>query len=325
MKLAALLAAALSLPAGTMASAQTPSPARNAPLPQAAAGVELSIRFFDKRIYFPESDIPIRITIANNSGMSFRFKLADDRVHSLRFEARTPANRLLDPSDSYRLAMSDSRPMFYRELSLEPGEEYSFVESLGRYVRIEGPGSFFIAASLKPELEGPAAELRSNALALSVRPSPGLPPASDAIGAETGEILKAQAFPPDEVVRRTLAARQRGLWNEFFLYIDLESLLSRNEEQKRAYDRQSDEGRRRMLERYRSDLQAKVVDQDIVVIPYYVEVLETRYTPSRGIVRVLEKFESQQLRLVKEYSYELERRDGVWYIVGYTVLNKGSE
>jgi len=42
-------------------------------------------------------------------------------------------------------------------------------------------------------------------------------------------------------------------------------------------------------------------------------------------VRVLEKFESQQLRLVKEYSYELERRDGVWYIVGYTVLNKGSE
>jgi len=325
MKLAALLAAALSSPSGWMASAQTPSPASQAPLSKAAVGVELSIRFFDKRIYFPESDIPIKITIANNSGQSFRFKLADDRVHSLRFEARTPANRLLDPSDSYRLAMSDSRPMFYRELSLEPGEEYSFVESLGRYVRVEGPGSYFVAASLRPELEAKAPELQSNALALSIRPSPGLPPASDAIGAETGEILKAQAFPPDEVVRRTLAARQRELWNEFFLYIDLESLLSRNEEQKRAYDRQSDEGRRRMLERYRSDLQAKVVDQDIVVVPYYVEVLETRYTPSRGIVRVLEKFESQQLRLVKEYSYELERRDGIWYIVGYTVLNKGSE
>jgi hypothetical protein len=324
-KLAALLAAALSLSAGGMVSAQAPSPAPRAPAPSAQAGVELSIRFYDKRIYFPESDIPIKITVANNSGSPFRFKLADDRVHSLRFEARTPANRLLDPSDSYRLAMSDSRPMFYRELSLEPGEEYSFIESLGRYVRIEGPGSFFITASLRPELEGPAPALASNALTLSVRPSPGLPPASETIMAETGEILKAQAFPPDEVVKRTLAARQKELWNEFFIYIDLESLLSRNEEQKRAYDRQSDEGRRRMLERYRTDLQAKVVDEDIVVLPYYVEVLETRYTPSRGIVRVLEKFESQQLRLVKEYSYELERRDGIWYIVGYTVLNKGTE
>lgn len=318
---AAILAGLLSL--SLLATAE--APAGPAPSPAASPGIELSIRFYDKRIYFPESDIPIKVTITNNAAAPFRFKLADDRVHSLSFDARTPTNRLLDPSDAYRLAMSESRPAFYRELSLEPGEEYSFVESLGRYVRIDGPGAFTLRASLRPELGASPALLSSNALTLSVRPSPGLPPAAETVRAAGGEVLKAQALPPDEVVRRTLDARQKGLWNEFFLYLDLEALISRNEEQKRAYDRESDAGRRRIIERYRADLQANIVDKDIVVLPYYVEVLETRYTPSRGIVRVLEKFESQQLRLVKEYDYELERRDGIWFIVGYTVMNKGTE
>jgi hypothetical protein len=324
---AALLAAALSLlaAAGLGAEPQAqPSPQAQAQ-PAAQAGVQLSIRFYDKRIYFPESDIPIKVTLTNDGSAPFRCKLADDRIHSLSFEARTPTNRLLDASDEYRLAMSETRPVFYREIAIEPGEEYSFVESLGRYVRLEGPGAFTLRASLRPELDAPAAALPSNALALSVRPSPGLPPAADSVRVETGEVLKAQALPPDEVVKRTLAARQKGMWNEFFLYLDLESLMSRNADQKRAYDRESDEGRRRMLARYRADLQANIVDNDIVVQPYFFEILETRYTPSRGFVRVLEKFQSQQLRMIKEYTYELERRDGVWYLVGYTVLNKGTE
>lgn len=145
------------------------------------------------------------------------------------------------------------------------------------------------------------------------------------INQETGEALKAEALPPDEVVRRTIVARQKGLWNQFFLYLDLEALLTRNPDQRTIYDRQSDAGQRRMIARFRDDLQSDVVDKDIVVQPYDFEIIETNYTPYRGTVRVLEKFQDHQLRLVKEYTYQLERRDGVWYIVGYTVLNKGVE
>lgn len=293
----------------------------------AAADVKLSIRFFDKRIYFPGSEIPIMVTISNEGDETYRFKLADDRVYSLSFEARTPANRLLDLSDGFKVAMSQSKPVFYRELAIKPGEEYSFREDLARFVRVDGPGSYSVVASFFPELSSSsaAAPIPSNVLGLSVRPSPGLPPASEAVRAVTGEALKAQALPPDEVVRRTIVARQKGQWNEFFLYLDLESLLSRDQDRKRQYDAESDEGRRRMIERYRADLQTNVVDNDIVVQPYYFEVLETRYTEAKGFVTVLEKFQSGQLRLVKEYSYELQRRDELWYLVNYTVFNKGTE
>jgi hypothetical protein len=223
--------------------------------------------------------------------------------------------------------MSQSKPVFYRELAIKPGEEYSFREDLERFVRVDGPGSFAVKASFYPELSSSSAAepIASNLLSLSVRPSPGLPPATEAIRAVTGEALKAQALPPDEVVRRTIIARQKGQWNEFFLYLDLESLLSRDQDRKRQYDAESDEGRRRMIERYRADLQTNVVDNDIVVQPFYFEILETRYTEAKGFVSVLEKFQNGQLRMVKEYTYELQRRDDVWYLVDYTVITKGTE
>jgi hypothetical protein len=308
-------------------ASQTLAPGLVGQAPATSPSVELSIRFFDKRIYFPGGEIPIMITISNQGSETYRFKLADDRVYSLSFDARTTSNRYLDLSDSYKLAMSQSKPAFYRELAIKPGEEYSFRESLERYVNVDQPGLFQVKATFYPELasSSAAAPISSNLLSLSVRPSPGLPPASETIKAVTGETLKAQALSPDEVVRRTIVARQKGLWNEFFLYLDLESLLARDQDRKREYDAESDEGRRAMLDRYRADLQTNVVDNDIVVQPFYFEVLETRYTEDKGFVSVLEKFQSGQLRTVKEYSYELRRRDEVWYIVDYTVFNKGTE
>ena len=117
-----------------------------------AADVRLSIRFFDKRIYFPGSEIPLMITISNESESTFRFKVADDRVYSLSFEARTPSNRLLDLSDGFKVAMSQSRPVFYRELAIKPGEEYSFREALERFVRVDKPGTYTVKAVFFPEL-----------------------------------------------------------------------------------------------------------------------------------------------------------------------------
>ena len=293
----------------------------------AQADVTLSIRFFDKRIYFPGSEVPIMVTISNETAETYRFKLADDRIYSLSFEARTPTNRQLDLSDAFKVAMSRSEPVFYRELAIKPGEEYSFKEDLSRFVRVDTPGSYAVKASFYPELSSSAAAapIESNLLSLSIRPSPGLPPASESVSVVTGEALKAQALPPDEVVRRTIVARQKSLWNEFFLYLDLPSLLTRDQDRKRQYDTESDEGQRRMIDRYRADLQTAVVDNDIVVQPFYFEIVETRYTDAKGFVKAIEKFKSGQLRLVKEYNYVLERQGDIWYIVDYTVFNKGTE
>ena len=40
------------------------------------------------------------------------------------------------PRDAYKKALATTRPVFYREMAIEPGEEYSFVENLVRYVHL---------------------------------------------------------------------------------------------------------------------------------------------------------------------------------------------
>ena len=295
---------------------------------QAAAQAELSIGFFDKRVYVPGAEVLLKVTVRNDSPAAWRFKLADDKRLSIAFEVKTMSNRSLEPSDSWKSRMSSSSPIFYRELTLEPGEEYSFVEDLRDYVRFAEPGVFVVSCALHPELTRiPKTEgvLRSNTLALSIRPGTPAPSAAETFRADTNEILKAERISPDEVVSRTIRARQKSLWNEFFLYLDVESLLKANPEKKRMYDRESDDGRRRMLAAYRTDLMASVVDADIVVIPSSFEIIETRFTAASGTVTVIEKFKNEGFSLIKEYTYELERRDDIWFIVSYTVMNKGTE
>jgi hypothetical protein len=317
-------------PAQASAQAAVPGALSGAP---AAPAVDVTIRFYDKRLYYPDSEIPVKVTISNRTAQTYRFKLAEDRVYSLSFEARSPSNRALDAADDYKRSLAATRPVFYREMAVEPGEEYSFVENLARYVKVGEAGSYTVRASFWPELvqaapgapRGPSYPILSNILILSVRPSLGLPPASDLVSPDTGDLLRPQAIPPDEVVARTIIARQRSKWTEFFLYLDMESLITRDETRKRAYDRESDEGRRRLLERYKADLQSAVVDIDIVTIPASFEILETRYAANHGLVRVIERFEYRTFTMVKEYDYELVRRDDIWYIEGYTVLNKGTE
>ncbi len=293
-----------------------------------SAEVEFSVRFFDKRIYFPGDPVPIKITIKNDSAQAYRFKLADDKMYSMRIEIRDATNRQLPVSESFIRKQSLNQPVFFRELSLQPGEEYSFIEDAAVFVQIAEPGSYTLSCRFYPELiraEARSEGLASNSLMLQVRPRSGISPIEEMVKEEARELLKAQKLPPDEVVQRTLEARQKGLWNEFFIYLDLEGLLSRDPARKTAYDRESDEGRRRMVERFRADLMRGTVDQDIITIPYDFSIIDTKYTPSAGQVRVLERFKYPGYLQRSEFTYYLRRSDDIWYIYDYSVTNKGTE
>ncbi len=293
-----------------------------------AAQVTVSIHFFDKRLYVPGSQVPIKVTIKNDTPSVYRFKLADERRRSLAFDVRTLSNKALDASDAWKRAMGSATPAYYRELALQAGEEYSFMEDLAEHIGVSEAGAYMVRCTFYPELmsrEPGQATMVSNILTLSVRPGVPSPGAAESFRAGTVEVLKAEQVSPDEVVIRTINARQKARWNEFFLYMDVESLLLRNADKRRSYDRESDEGRRRMVETFKADLMAGVVDSDIVTIPSSFEILETRYGGLRGTVQVLQKFEYADFRMLKLYIYELEKRDDIWYIISYTVQNKGTE
>ncbi|MDR0502329.1 MAG: hypothetical protein LBH16_03295 [Treponema sp.] len=290
--------------------------------------VEFNIRFIERKIYYAQTDpVMIQITITNNGPQTYRFKLADERAFSLDFDIRTLTNRPLAQSDTLIRKRNQNNQVFFREISIERGESFSFIEDLRDYISLKQPGSFRVRAYVYPELlRTTSYSLQSNYLALNLRPaiisdSDGIPADMDAA---TGAVLVRQPLPPDEVVTYMLKARQTSQWAKFFLYLDIEAMLSRDPYQKRKWMAENEDGRRRMAEDYRKTLQNSTVDE-ISIIPTWFNIERTEYHNTEGIVTVLAKFRNDSFTSVVIYKYYLERRDNIWIIVNYSTESRGTE
>jgi hypothetical protein len=296
----------------------------------AVPGVEFSIRFFDRRIYHAGTDpIFVQITVNNNSPNVFRFKLADERAFSIDFDIRSMTNRQLAKADSLIRKRTELQQIFFREIAIESGESFSFVEDLRDFVNLNQNGSFRVRAMIYPELNRAASAsfIASNYLSLNIRPPAiqgpdGIPVELDVA---TGAILVRQQIPPDEVVTYMLRARQESQWERFFLYLDLEAMLSRDALQKRKWLSENEDGRRKMLAEYRRNMQNSTVDGSISLIPSRFEIEQTVYNNNEGTVVVLARFRNYDFTEIRRYEYFLERKDNIWMIVNYSVQAMGTE
>jgi hypothetical protein len=208
------------------------------------------------------------------------------------------------------------------------------VENLRDYADFQESGSFIVQARMYPELYRVASTgasvrpLESNRLSLSLRPPSvigpdGIPLEMDV---ETNAVLVREKLPPDEVVKYLLSARQKSQWEKFFLYLDLEAILTRDGVRQRQWLTESEEGRRQMIARYRMDLQSSVVDGDIVMIPMDFQIERTNYNELEGTVVALQKFKiSSTVTERKRYTYYLRRKYDIWTVVDYSVINLGTE
>lgn len=304
-----------------------------------AGDITVTIRYFDKRIYYIQGTsggnvdpIYVQVTIANNSPSTYRFKLADERAFSVDFDIRTMTNRAVEAAERLIRKRTENRQVFFREVAVESGESLSFVEDIRDYASLNQSGSFVVQAKLYPELfrpgEGAAAEiLESNRLSLSLRPPvlPGPDGIPLEMDAATNALLVREKLPPDQVINYILTARQKSQWEKYFLYMDLESMISRDPVRRRQWLAESEEGRQRMLARYRTELQGSVIDGDIAAIPMEFEIERTTYNNEEGTVIVLEKFRIGNYTERRRYTYYLRRRDDVWTVVDYSVVNLGTE
>jgi hypothetical protein len=295
-----------------------------------AAQPVVDIRFFDKRVYFfDDSPIFVEVKITNNTAQPWRFSMAQDREFSVDFEMRQLSSRIVPPAESILRRRSSDMRVFFRDITLTPGETFAFTEDLKSYCQIETPGSYIVQAKFYPNLINTAAghPLLSNRLNLNVRKRPATGPQGipELLDVDTGAALVRVKLPPDEVVSYTLDARQHAQWEKFFLYLDTEQLMMRDGARNRQWRAESEEGRQRMLARYREDLKAARIDENISAVPTEFKIEQTTYNANQGTVVVTERFKVGGYTEIKRYTYYLTLAEGVWTINDYNVLNIGIE
>ena len=291
----------------------------------------VSIKYYNRTVYYPgsadEAPIFVHITIKNNGSETLRFKLADDRSFSMDFNAYTVKNNRLEQTQTIIEKRTTNQTVYFRELALEQGEEYSFVENVKNFIKVEEPSVYYLELFFYPELyKSKYLTLKSNRLTLEVRPSPSAASSNFvAVKNETVELLKPMDISPDKVVEQTIIARQKSLWDQYFLYMDVESLLQRNPSLKKKYITVSAEERSRMLQSFKGDLMQSRIENDIVAVPESFQIEKTTYSPTEGSVTVIEWFKYPNFSEKKRYTYKVKQNEGVWKIYDYTVVNLGTE
>lgn len=297
----------------------------------AQSKANVSIKFHDREIYYPadkeNNPIYIHITIANTGTETFRFKLANDRNFSVDFQTANVKNKRLAQTQSLVKKRTTNQTVYFKEIALESGEEYSFIENLKDYIEIESPSIYYISLKFYPELyENNNNFIESNRLSLQIRPSPNVAASSIIpITEETSLILQKEEISPDKVVEQTIIARQKSLWDQYFLYMDLEEMLKRDPVRNRRYSIVSAEDRILMLRNYREDLKSNRIDKDIVAVPSKFVIEKTEYSQTKGSVKVIEWFDNGTFLEKKRFTYYVKQQDGVWMIYDYTVDNLGTE
>lgn len=299
----------------------------------------VTIRFYDKTVYYPgngqENPVLIRVTISNNTSDTMRFKLADNRIFSMDFNVVNSKNIRLEHTEEFIRKRSTNQPVFFREISLEPGEEYSFIENIKDYIEIPQSGIYYMDGYFYPELnrqtvmssDNPYIKpVKSNRLTLEVRPSVGAASLSivptDPV---TFDNLRRKQISPDQVITDTIIARQKNSWDEFFLYMDLEEMILRDSSLEKKFISESEDGRIRMIENYKISMRNKSAALDIIMVPNKFQIEKTAYTPTEGSVSVIQWFDYSTYSEKKRYTYYLHQKDGIWLIYDYTVDNLGTE
>jgi hypothetical protein len=292
---------------------------------------DVSIRFFDRTMYYPgnsdDNPVSIRITISNKGSETLRFKLANDRAFSIDFIAYTVKNNQLPKTKNVIRKRTTNQTVYYREISLGAGEEYSFIENVKDYLEITDPSIYYLELKFYPELYSEKnLVLASNRLSLEIRPSPSAA-SSNVLAVESGSesLLQPEQISPDRVVEQTIIARQKSLWDQYFLYMDVEKMLKRDQARERKYNLMSADERAEMLRTFKADLMQNRIDRDIVAVPSKFQIDTTNYNQNDGTVTVLEWFKNDTFFEKKRYTYYMEQRDGIWHIYDYTVENLGTE
>ena len=295
------------------------------------SAAQVSIKLYDKTMYYPgnteTNPVNVHVSIVNKGQNTLRFKLADDRAFSVEFAAFNARNVKLEQTDTLIRKRTTSQSIYFRELALEPEEEYAFIVNLKDFLVINQPSIYYFELSFYPELyKSKHNALVSNRLSIEINPDPGIGSSvSIPMDYERGVILKPENISPDKIIEQTIIARQRSLWDQFFLYMDVESIYAKNQMNKRKYAAASEQERITMLENFKKVLSSDRIDSDIAAIPELFSIEKTTYTKNEGTVTVLEWFKYPTFKEKKRYTYFVRLRDGIWQIYDYIVDNLGTE
>jgi hypothetical protein len=291
-------------------------------------GVEVTIEYYERTIYYVDSDIIVQLQVTNRSIEPFLFNTSFDKYFTFDFEIKEYSGSVVPHSRAYEVARSQFEPVKIDEITLKKNEVYGVRINLSDWFELSKPGEYIVKGIFYPFLKTDSMKDPSiqseNELYLDLNP-PYTERVREEQRVEEIERLKAESLPPYEVIRVMLEALQRNDFEVYFLYIDFDQLIRQFANAKELYLEASDRDKRRIIEelfkpylRGENDLEKMPF---IEHIPRVFEIVRTEIVGNDATVEVLEDFQYGNLQRKKRYKYYLHQFDDKWLLQKYEIVN----
>jgi len=294
----------------------------------AEQGVELTIHFHERSIYYADSDIIVQFQVVNRSTEPFLFNTSFDKYFTFDFEIKDFAGRAVSHSRAYEVARTQFQPVKIDEITLKKNEVYGVRINLTEWFDLRDPGEYIVKGIfypfLKTDSEGDPSIQTANELYLQLNP-PYSKQVREEQRVEEIRRLKAESLPPYEVVRVMLEALQMNDFDVYFLYIDFDQFIRQFTNARELYLEAPDRDKKKIInEQFKPYLKGENELEDIPFIehiPRNFEIVRTEIVGSDAVVEVIEDFQYGNLQRRKRYRYFLHKFDDKWLLQKYEVVN----
>ncbi len=303
----------------------------NEPAWQSGKNIQVTITYYNRRIYYVDSPVWVEFQIVNRSFEPFLFHNADFKLFTFDFQVRTRVNREVEHSRRYVVDYHHRQPILYNEVTLKHNEVYGARIDISRWFDLDQPGEYVIRGVFYPKLHaGSVSDERiysENELSLQLKP-----PYSEEIRRlekqEQLARLEAEDLPPYRVVETMLKALQEEDFGTFFLYVKFDRFIQQFTNAWVRYRAARDADKPEVIERFKEYLRGEYPLEDM---PFSEEFIPVDFEIQRTVidnqkrdaeVTVLETFRYRNLYETKRYTYHLHRYGDLWMLESYTVVNR---
>lgn len=299
----------------------------NANLPDYFPSVRVTIRYFNKQIYYMGQPIIVEIEVANQSYEPFLFITSYKKEFTFDFEITSTTNRKIPHSKNYIINRHQFETVLNDEITLKKDEIYGVRINISEWFDFENPGEYIIKGVFYPSLAvNPEIKIYSfNQLHLTLRP-----PYREEIRKKEREQeierLKAESLPPYETVRVMLNALMNRDFEKYFLYIKFDKFIMQFSNARKKYLAAKDVNKPDVIEKFKEYLKGENEMESIPyseTIPADFEIEKTIIEKRDARILVTEEFKYKNLIEKKQYTYYLHKYGDKWLLESYTVVNIG--
>ncbi|KGM44340.1 hypothetical protein JY97_01410 [Alkalispirochaeta odontotermitis] len=189
----------------------------------AQAEAQFSIRYHNKKIYYPDELVELKLTVSNPGSSALTFYLSDDPRRSFGFDLRSLTGEPMSFASDFATAFQAGG--VYRVVHLGPGQDLSINVFLNDWIAPLNPGQYRLSGFFYPQMRrtDSVVAISESTLDLTIMPETELR-WENKLDLEIRMALIDKNLDPWGVVSETLSNRRELKFNWAILYLDLDSL-----------------------------------------------------------------------------------------------------